>query len=457
MGWESGAAFGKEVSHDKILSAVWSLRQTGYQPGYILIDEGWQEGAMMHSFEADSKRFSFGLKGLVEELQRAGIKHVGVWTGYDGGISPELAEKYKINSDQQGRYLLGEDLGRTFQFFFDFYGYLREQGIAFVKMGGHDQTERYQNIQAAAQAASSIQLDTAHFNSDSLRNENIYHWTTSRVARTAENIDIRNPIGAKRAIRNNLTNSLWMQHLMDSDFDAWVSNAPHSEMLAIFHALSGSINIIGDMPASHDKNLLGKVVLPCGKLLKADAPLTLCVDSAFINPLEQKAIYKAFTFKGDCGIVGAFNLTSGKRSLHGTISPADIEGITGQTFAVLSHRNGFVGLVERDDHLNITLKPDQCDVFTFAPIQEGIAVFGCYPFYLAPGPITEINIEEDSMHISSLVEAPMIIYCERGILEIRRNGEVIPWEYDSKRKTLSIDSRSHIQDNPSIYTITFES
>ena len=481
LGWESGISLGANVSHANVLEAAESLRRSGYNPSFILIDEGWQQLEVnaedksrkwtLQSFDADLKRFPKGIKGLVDDLHKLGVKHVGVWhgmMGYRGGIFPELARRYELPQAENGRYFLGYDLGRTFQFFYDYYTYLREQGISFIKVGdqndvqaychaGMDPTFLYKNLQSAIQAAASIQFNSAHFNTDCLRNENLFYWGNSRLARSAQDIDIVNPVGMMCAIRNNLTNALWLQHLMQPDFDAWMTHIPENEMLAIFHALSGTINVIGDLPGEHHTNLLKKMMLPNGHILKGDRPLTLCEESIFFDPLEEKKIYKAFTMKGQHGIIAAFNLSTGRRTLHGTVAAHDVPGLKAGQFAVFSYHNGFVGLVDEGDQLEITLKPKQSDVFTFAPVKNGIAVLGCYTYYLAPGPLAEVNIEEDSIHISAMVAAPMIIYCERGILEVRRDGAVIPWEYDEIRRTLSIDSRSHIEAEHSVCSILFES
>lgn len=480
LGWESGVSLGQQVSHASIVECVSSLLHAGLQLEFVLIDEGWQDLSpepgvdgskpALASFGANAERFPRGIKGIIEELKKLGVKHVGVWhgmMGYRGGIHPMLANAYDLPYSGDGRRFLGYDLGRTFQFYYDYYGYLRDQGVTFIKVGdqssvngyctpGMDPTLFYKNLQAAMQAAASIQFNSAHFNTECLRNENLFYWGNSRIARAAEDIDVINPLGMMRAIRNNLTNSLWLQHLMQPDFDAWLTNADQSETLAIFHALSGSINVIGDPAGEHNKSLIHKFLMLNGRLLKADRPLTLCEDSIFCNPLEEKKIYKAFTFKGHHGIVAIFNLTSGKRTLHGQVSSNDIDGLHGDAFAVMSYLNGFIKVVRAGESLSITLKPNQSDVFTFAPVNQGIAVLGCHSFFLAPGPITEVHIEEDAMHISSMVASPLLVYCERQILEVRRNAASIPWEYDIKRKILSIDTRASSAATPSLYTIAFE-
>lgn len=113
-------------------------------------------------------------------------------------------------------------------------------------------------------------------------------------------------------------------------------------------------------------------------------------------------------------------------------------------------------LVDADEKVPMTLKPSEGDVLTFAPVTQGIAVLGCYPFFLAPGPILEVNIEEDAVHLSTMVAAGILIYCERQVLEVRRNGKVIPWEYDSRRQILSLDTRACISSGHAAYTISFE-
>lgn len=481
LGWESGAYFGTDVTHEKVLNALWSLRQEGFQPGFVLIEEGWQKVCVnpndqegresLYSFEADPLKFPSGIKGLVEDLHHAGVKHVGVWhgiMGYRGGIHPQLAKNYELPSDPDGRHFLGSDLGRTFQFFQDYYDYLREQGVTFIQVGdqasvpsyanlGIDATLLYKNLQSALQAAASIHFNSPLLNTDCLPNENLFYWAISRLARAADSIDTSNPMGIMRSIRNNLCNSLWLQHLMQPDFDSWTTNDPQSETLAIFHALSGTINVINDPPGEHAKQLIRKSVLPSGLVVKADRPLTLCQECIFFNPLESKQVYKAYTLKGTHGLIAAFNLTSGKRTLHGSISPMDVIGLAGENFAVFSHHNGFAGLVEAEGSLSITLKPNQSDVLTLAPVRNGVAVFGCHSLFLSPGIIIDVSIEEDSVHIMTHAAAPMVIYCEKEILEVRRNNNAIPWEYDKRRKILSIDSRANIIEVHSIYSITFES
>lgn len=475
LGWESGGAFGGEPSHDKVISAVWGLRQAGIQPGYVLIDDGWQDtaangnGELLLSFEANRKRFPMGLSGLVKELQRAGVHHVGVAhpiLGAKGGISEGLAEMYQVMPLRNRRRLLGSDLGKTFQFYHDYYQYLSEQGISFTKVKHQTDVEKYaedsaqasslfHHLQSAIQAASSLHFDAPHLNSECICSENIFYWTTSRLACTADDLDKQSLQGAKKAIRNVLANSLWMQHLMNPDFNAWATDFPQSRLLAMMHALSGTINVISDPPGKSNVELLKKCVLPSGKLIQTDYPLTLCNESAFFNPLTESSLYRGFSFKGEAGILALFNLSRRKKPIQQTVSPQEVEGIVGDRFAVYSHVNGFMGVVAKEESFPVSIKQHEADILTFAPIRNGIALIGCYAFFLPPGPIQEVTLEDDSMHITSIVTSPLLMYSEREVMEIRRNGESVPWDYDETKKLLVIDSRQSQRETPTVYTISF--
>ncbi len=451
LGWQSTVFLKESLSHEKIINAVSFLIKSGCPIKFVLIDEGWQQlmSGVLKSFDADVTRFPHGLKQLIDELEDLGVDHVGVSHGMMGaknGLHEDLAKKYGIDEDALGNYFLGENLGKSFEFFNDYYAYLKTQGVAFIKAGRPaspyhtDISKVYKNLQAALQASASVQFNSAHFNAFPSSN--------------AEDTDFEYSFKLMTSIRNTLFNALWNQHFMLPDFGAWKTTDKHSEILAVLHALSGSVNVICDKN-SYNHHVIKKICLPCGKILMVDRPLTLCRDSVFTDPVNEKKIYKAFTHKAEVHVLAAFNLKQEPCTLHGFISASDIEGVVKGRFALFSHHKGFIGCFDSYEKIEVTLKPNHADVFTFAPIKNGVAVLGCYNFYLLRGAITEVNIDEDSIHITAWIASPMIIYCEHDVLDVRRNGAVIAWEYDEKRKILCIDSRLNHLDEHSVYSISF--
>jgi len=255
------------------------------------------------------------------------------------------------------------------------------------------------NIEVAIQAAASIQ----------------FNWTTSRLTATDRTWDL------------HLKRGVWLQHLMIP-----IPPPPTDETTAILNALSGAPLLIEGMGAHLDK-----LLLPSGRIPKANAPLTLTNDTLFTKENDLKA----FTYKAGCGIVATFGT-------EGHVSPEDFSG--SGTFALHSYREGYKGLVDRPVAVRET------DIFTFAPVVDGIGLLGHPNFFLMPGPIQEMHHDEERIHISSLVTAPLLLYCARDVLEIRCNGKVVPWGHDKQSGRLLICEERPLIEQPSLYTISLE-
>ncbi len=105
-------------------------------------------------------------------------------------------------------------------------------------------------------------------------------------------------------------------------------------------------------------------------------------------------------------------------------------------------------LIERSVH-----KPD---VLSIIPIEREVAIIGCPKLFIPNGPILKTTIDEESMHISSQITSSLLLYCERAIHEIRRNGALIPWSHDRDRSLLSIDMQSPLIERPSQTILIFE-
>ncbi|MGM0440283.1 MAG: Sip1-related alpha-galactosidase [Chlamydiota bacterium] len=481
LGWDSKIAYGKDISHDKILNAAQSLKKANFLPHYVLINDGWQQLSnhlknsnslpSLLSFEADKAKFPQGIAGIVKDLQEIGVQNVGFshsMMGAPGGLHPSLALSYQITPDKKGSYFLGEALGITYKFYYDYYFYLRQQGVTFVEVCDQTSPHRfcsdhvdlsalYQNLQIALQSSACFHFNNVLLQRTRLCNENLLYWSRSQLAYSSNDTDLKCTSSAMRFIRTTLTTSLWLQRLLEPHYGPWPSNTAHSETLAMLIALSGSLNINGDRPDEHNTSLLSKVILPSGKIIKADAPLTLCNDSITANPLKEKQLYKAHTYHGENLIIMALNLlTSSKGSLKGHVSPIDTGNPTYDEYAAFSYRHGFLGTLNSQSSLPVKVKHYQADIITFTPIKQGVAILGCYLYFIASVPLTDVKLTEDSLHISSMITAPLLLYSRRQIMEVRREGHAIPWEYDEERQILSIDTRCHLENHPTTYSIFFE-
>jgi len=188
----------------------------------------------------------------------------------------------------------------------------------------------------------------------------------------------------------------------------------------------------------------------------ADHPLTLCQQSLCLDPLKEPEPYKAFTKKGESGVVAVFNLLQEKRSVQGVVSATDVAGLVGERFAVYSARRGFLGVISRSQTVNVRLRWHRADVYTFCPVEHGIAVLGCHRLYLLASPIHRVELGKELIVIHTHATVPLTVYSEHQVFEVRRNGEPCAWEYDRARRLLTVASRSKVSDTPATVTVSFE-
>lgn len=475
IGWESPEKPNEHISHENICRSIFSLQKAGVSPAYVIINEGWQQLAInrhsphgtpaLASFQANISLFPGGLKKLIEQLKKLGVQEVGVWhalMGARGGIHPRLAQHYDLPPSPQGLYFLGYDLGKTFQFYYDYYAFLREQGVTFIRVGdqnsinlfcrdGMSKSSLYRNLQVALQAAASVQFNNAHLNSDCLCNDNLFYWSTSRIARC---IDTKVETTTQK-VQDSLYQSMWLKQIMHADMGSFNSQKPQAETLAILHTLGSAICSICDSPGKHDCSLLSKFCLPSGRLAKPDKALSLCNKSTFTNSSKPPSLCKAYTYKGNCGILALFHLDTSLPELIFPLSPSMVPQLKGNYFATYSYRSGFIGVFNYREIFKHSLKKE-ADILSFSPEQKGVAVIGCPLLFLPFSPILSTQYMEDSIHIHSEVKAPLFISCSRQVLEARCEDRVIPFDYDEKKQLLTLDSGRTLSEEKCFYTVRFE-
>ena len=101
------------------------------------------------------------------------------------------------------------------------------------------------------------------------------------------------------------------------------------------------------------------------------------------------------------------------------------------------------------------LPVEESDTVSFAPLEERIAVIGSPRLFVPPAPLVSCNLQEETLLITTSITTPLLLYCERPVLEIKRNGQTIPWTKD-RRHLLTIDGKGALTEAPAHTTIAFE-
>ncbi|KAM7271556.1 hypothetical protein ACFE04_030770 [Oxalis oulophora] len=146
-----------------------------------------------------------------------------------------------------------------------------------------------------------------------------------------------------------------------------------------------------DKPGHHDFNILKRLVLSDGSVLRAKYPGRPSRDCLFSDPvMDGKSLLKIWNLNNCTGVLGVFNCQGAgtwpclenpvkndvSPELSGPVYPSDIEyfeEVSGKHWtgdcAVFSFNMGTVFRLAKEESYDITLKILQCDVITVSPIK----------------------------------------------------------------------------------------
>ena len=156
------------------------------------------------------------------------------------------------------------------------------------------------------------------------------------------------------------------------------------------------------------------LVLSDGKILRCDRPAMPTADCITHNPTSSGKIFKLQNICNDSGVIAAFNLDESGSSVKGTISPADVDGLNGEEFAVYEHFSKDLKILKAGESFNIELKDiDDYKLYIIVPIKDGFAPIGRTDKFISPKTIksihgTEVDLIEDGEY-AVVIDGKLII------------------------------------------------
>ncbi|EPS67528.1 hypothetical protein M569_07242 [Genlisea aurea] len=485
FGWCTWDAFYQDVNPQGIKDGLKTLSEGGTPAKFLIIDDGWQDtanefrkgetfiegsqfGARLMSIKENSKfrrtevenseNIPLSLKDFVSEMKTSfGLKHVYMWhalLGYWGGLQPDspttkkynptlkfpvqspgnLSHQRDIAMDCMEKYGVGfVDPNNIHEFYNDLHGYLVSQGVDGVKVdvqnvletlatgyGGRVLlTRKYQ--EALEKSILGNFKDNNIICCMSQSTDSVYSWKSNAVARASDDYYPKNPKTQTLHIASVAYNSLFFGEFVVPDWDMFYSLHETAEFHAVARAVGGCGVYVSDKPGKHDFEILKRLVLPDGSVLRAKYPGRPSRDCLFADPVSDgKSLLKIWNMNNLTGVIGIFNCQGAGTwpgldddccpknglELSGYISPSDIEFISeiisadpppsGGDFAVFSFKSGSLAKLPLKGKLHLNLKTLDCDALTVSPIKvygHGIqfAPLGLINMYNSGGAITAID------------------------------------------------------------------
>ncbi|KAE8730905.1 putative galactinol--sucrose galactosyltransferase 2 [Hibiscus syriacus] len=481
FGWCTWDAFYTEVNPQVIKEGLQSFSEGGCSPKVLIIDDGWQdtvnefqkegepliEGTQFATRLVDIKENSkfkspesdAGCSDLQEFVNmikvKYGLKYVYVWhalTGYWGGVLPssETMKKYNpkivypiqspgnvgnlrdIIPDSLEKYGVGIiEPQKIFDFYNDLHSYLASSGVDGVKVDAQNLIETLGSgfggrVSLTRQYQQALEQSTSrNFKENNLiccmshNSDSIYSSKTSAVARASEDFMPREPTFQTLHIASVAFNSLLLGEIVVPDWDMFHSKHDTAVFHGVARAIGGGAVYVSDKPGNHDFEILRKLVLPDGSILRAKHSGRPTRDCLFKDPvMDGKSLLKIWNLNKLCGVIGVFNCQGAGNwpmkqaikdmkptpsAISGNISPCDIEfiaDIAGENWngdvAVYAFNSGSLSRLPKNGNIKVSLATLKCETFTISPIRvfdQGVhfAPIGLLDMYNSGGAVEAID------------------------------------------------------------------
>ncbi|EEH05104.1 alpha-galactosidase [Histoplasma capsulatum G186AR] len=421
--WYDGLAYctwnalGQDLTEEKILKALDTLKDNGINIVNLIIDDNWQaldnksesqfkRGWM--EFEANKDGFPNGLKHLTSKIRQhyPHIQHIAVWhalMGYWGGISPhgQIAKEYKTKIVKKrdgvaGGSMLTVDPDDIHRFYDDFYKFLLAAGVDSVKTDAQffldllqDPADRVRFTTAYQDAWSVASLRYFQAKAITCMSQTpqiIFH---SQVPTNKPKMLLRNsddffpniPSSHPWHVFCNAHNALFTQHLnVIPDWDMFQTSHPYASFHAAARCVSGGPIYITDVPGEHDINVINQMTAPTvggNTVILRPSVLGRSID-VYHNYNEGKMLrVGAYTgwAKTGSGILGLFNVSAQKTS--SMISILDFHGVSPGSedeYLIRAHSTGRISRIirpsDQDPLVAISLETKDWEILTAYPVRS---------------------------------------------------------------------------------------
>ena len=484
FGWCTWDAFYQDVTGANVAEGLASFRAGGVEPKLLILDDGWQSVKPFPNGEKRLAAFAANLKfsgDLTPTVQMAkgeyGIETFLVWHalhGYWGGVDGDslpgygvqsIARQYSPAVNHYAPSLLdwfGKAAGvvspeHIYRFYQDYHRDLRRQGVDGVKVDNQAAVEgvsqgiggrvyAMRNYREALEGSAQTQFNGNLINCMSCASEMLYGALNSNITRTSTDFWPDRPESHGEHLYVNAQVSAWFGQFIHPDWDMFQSGHPMGAYHAAGRAVGGCPVYVSDKPGKHDFDLLRKLVLPDGGVLRCAGPGRPTRDCLFHDPTKEAVLLKIFNQNACNGVLGVFNARYGgaetpAEAVAGAVRPSDAEGLKGEEFVVYAHHRNELRTLAHDEAWEIALPDLSAEIFTVVPLTGGVAPIGLADKFNSGGAILRAGFNLDAPERYELTArggGNLLLWCETRPVSVEVSRESAAFHYDPAAKRLEI-------------------
>ncbi|KAK6156503.1 hypothetical protein DH2020_010751 [Rehmannia glutinosa] len=496
-------------------------------------NDGDQLELCLESGDSDTVGSAFSHSIIVNiAKEKHGLKYVYVWhaiTGYWGGVRPGVKEMEEYESAMQYPKLCKgvmenepgwktdaiavEGLGlvnpkNVYKFYNELHSYLTSAGVDGVKvdaqciletlgagLGGRvELTKQYHQALDASIARNFPDNGCIACMSHNL--ESLYCSKQTAIVRASDDFYPRDPASHTIHIAAVAYNSVFIGEIMLPDWDMFHSLHPAAEYHGSARAISGGAVYVSDAPGKHNFDLLKKLVLPDGSVLRAQLPGRPTKDCIFSDPARDGvSLLKIWNMNKYTGVLGVYNCQGAawnsverKNTFHKTNSEAitgyirgrDVHLISDVAFdsnwdgnvALYSYTSGVLKTLPYNVAIPVSLKVLEHEIFTITPVKIlapgfSFAPLGLIDMFNSGGAIEglkyDLKVVEDLGSEAVAVVSMAVKGCGRfGSYSSTRprkctvGSSVVDFEYDSASGLVTLDLDEMPLEHQKVHNIEIE-
>lgn len=460
LGWCTWDAFYHKVDESKLIEGLESFVKGGLVPPLLILDDGWlnvDDKQRLSSFEPNAEKFPDGLGPMISRIkQHYGVRLFGIWHtlgGYWQGVNPDsaLGERYHVQQSAVPlRRADGSVMNHAFavspediaRFYHDFYSYLKQCGVDLTKVDNHNAQANYApdsdrrgemvaRYQQAFQGAAWTHMMGNAIHCMCNRNDVAYHMSATTVWRNSDDYFPERDGSHQCHVVYNAMNNLWSSQFALPDWDMFWSGRDHSAFHAAARAISGGPVYFSDRPNEQDFQLLNKLCISNGRVLRCAQPALPAEDCLFVDYQQEHRFLKITNHNNKVGVLGLFHCLwaenpDDRQAITDSFRASDMPGLQGQRVACYQHHAQTLHIGDMHEKHTLTLGFREHEIVTLVPMDQGVGMLGLLDKFNGSAAITRETWFDDNQVQWELSDGGRIgLAVQRPIASAWLNGKPI--------------------------------